>query len=342
LVSFYSSAQKYSFLILRIPFDSTAVPAPDYSRDDSWAARPDMKDNADRVPSGSDLKDEQANAGVDVFFIHPTTYVKQNRVSRQWNADVQDQKINKWTDKSTILYQASVFNGAGRIYAPRYRQAHIGAYFTKDKELAGKVFSLAYSDVSRSFQFYLDHYNQGRPIIIASHSQGTTHAIRLLKEYFDGKPLMKQLVAAYLIGMPVHDSAYAALKPCDAPDETGCLISWQTFARNYYPVDYVLPIKNSLCTNPLLWTTDTLYAPNNLNKGGILKNFNKVIKGLADAQVKNGLLHVSKPHFFGNFIFDNFLFRLKNYHAVDYNLFYINIRENAQLRTKKFLDKNKK
>ena len=53
-------------------------------------------------------------------------------------------------------------------------------------------------DVKAAFQYYLEHYNNGRPIIIASHSQGTTHAKRLLKEFFDGTALQHQLVAAYL------------------------------------------------------------------------------------------------------------------------------------------------
>ena len=38
--------------------------------------------------------------------------------------------INKKTDEKPILYQASAFNEFP-VYAPRYRQAHIRAYFTE-------------------------------------------------------------------------------------------------------------------------------------------------------------------------------------------------------------------
>jgi hypothetical protein len=50
----------------------------------------------------------------------------------------------------------------------RYRQAHLHNFFTKDKEKADKAFDLAYKDLKTAFEFYLQHWNNGRPIIIAS------------------------------------------------------------------------------------------------------------------------------------------------------------------------------
>jgi hypothetical protein len=334
-IFFSGCSGKFTPFILNIPFDSTAVSPPDYSRNESWAALPSEKDNADKVPSCCNFRNEQDSSSVYFFFIHPTSYLNTTNESNQWNASVNDHAVNKKTDEGTILYQASVFNGTGKIYAPRYRQAHIDAFFSNRKEDADKALKLAYNDVKKSFEYYLEHYNHGRPIIIASHSQGTRHAILLLKEFFDGKPLMNQLVAAYLVGMPVYDSLFTVLKPCKDSGETGCYVTWRTFARNYFPPGYKRPVTEAVCTNPLTWTTDSSYAPAGLNKGGILKNFNKVIPGLSDAQVLDGVVRISKPHFPGSF-----LFNLKNYHIVDYNLFYVNIRENALLRKKMFLQQH--
>ncbi len=322
--------------MLTIPFHADAVQAPDYSKSENWAALPSKDDMADRVPEGGNLKNEEDSAAADVFFIHPTSYLKATGKNDQWNADVNDEALNKKTDEASIFYQASVFNGAGKIYAPRYRQVHISSYFTNEHDNAKQAFDLAYSDVKRAFQYYLEHYNSGRPFIIASHSQGTTHAIRLLSEFIDGKPLSKQLVAAYLVGMPVYDTLYAVLKPCNNPNETGCYVTWRTYARDYFPAGYVRPKREAVCTNPLTWRTDSLYASYDLNKGGVLKNFNHIIPKLSDAQVADGVVRINKPHFFGNTFFN-----FKNYHIVDYNLFYINIRENAQLRVKSYLKKNK-
>lgn len=105
---------------------------------------------------------------VDVFFLHPTTMT--SREDTGWNARIDNAGINAKTDYTSILYQASAFNQC-RIFAPRYRQAHIRSYYTTDKTAAQAAFDLAYYDIKESFIYYIEHYNQGRPIIIASHSQ---------------------------------------------------------------------------------------------------------------------------------------------------------------------------
>ena len=148
-----------------------------------------------------------------------------------WNANIDDSKINSKTDKESILYQATVFNKYCRIFAPRYRQANLDAFYTKNKKAANAALDTAYQDVKNAFEYYLKHYNNGRPIIIASHSQGTWHAGRLLKEFFEGKPLQKQLVCAYIIGLPVFTNYFSELKPCEDSTSTGCFVSWRTFRR---------------------------------------------------------------------------------------------------------------
>jgi len=322
--------------ILPKPFSQALTPAaPDYSDVYNWASLPEIADNADKVPDCSGCKDEQSSAAVDVFFVHPTLYLDTTNVSCQWNADLRDAILNTKADQTTILYQASVFNGAGKIYAPRYRQAHISAFYSKKEKDSQAALDLAYSDVRNAFKYYMEQWNHGRPVIIAAHSQGTTHAIRLLQEFFDGQPLQSQLVAAYLIGFAVYDTSFTTIKMCEDSLETGCYVSWRTFAHNYFPAGFVMPKKNAMCTNPLSWTTDSNYVSENFNKGGVLKNFKRIIPNLSDAQVKDGVLRINKPHFFFSP-----LFSYNNYHIVDYNLFYMNIRENAQLRVKKFLDVN--
>ena len=50
-----------------------------------------------------------------------------------WKAEIDNKEINKNTDGKSILYQASVFNKYCRVFAPRYRQANLQAFYTKDK-----------------------------------------------------------------------------------------------------------------------------------------------------------------------------------------------------------------
>ena len=310
------------------------IPAPpDYSNPDHWAALPFRKDSADAVPLDS-WKDAQTDAEVDVFFIHPTTYVGKAG-EKNWNADLQNKKVNVRTDASTIRYQASVFNGTGKIYAPRYRQAHLKSYYTDQKRDAMQALNLAYGDVKTAFLYYLDHYNQGRPFVIASHSQGTDHAKRLISEVVDGSDIQDQLVVAYLVGFAVTENQFKNIQPCTYPEETGCFCSWRTFREGYIPKKIHFPDTNILVTNPVTWDVRKPESSKSEQAGAILRNFYKLYQDLVETKIYKDLLWVNKPKFPFSFMLTT-----KNYHIADYNFFYADIRNNVRARTEAFLEMN--
>lgn len=302
---------------------------PDYSNLYYWAAHPWKKDPSDSTPKP--LKSfYHPDSIADVFFIHPTTLTSKKNL--RWNADIDDTAINKKTDNSTILYQASVFNEQSRVLAPRYRQAHIKAFFINEKE-SEKYFDTAYEDIRNAFIYYLKNFNTGRPVIIASHSQGTKHAARLLKEFFENKPLQNQLVCAYIIGLPVPENYFTTLKPCKDSTSTGCFVSWRTFKRGYTEPDFIAKEKfTAVVINPLSWTSDTALIPSSKNIGGVLLKFNKIIPHTVNANIHHNVLWTSKPNVFGKIFFTK-----KNYHIGDINLFYMNIRQNVKTRISSFL-----
>lgn len=307
-------------------YDARLAPAPpDYADISNWAALPQRNDPADRTPC-PDFPDRQAESAVDVFFLHPTTYTGSQRRERHWNAAADDAAVNQKTDSTTILYQASLFNSAGRIYAPRYRQAHLHAFYTRDTLSADAALDLAYADVKAAFQHYLEHWNQGRPFIIAGHSQGARHGMRLVRDLIENTPLESRLVAAYFVGWPVREGFFTRIKPCETPEETGCFCSWRTWERRYglkhaYERDVI-------CTNPVTWTIrEGEYAPRTASRGAVLRNFCAPYPQLCDAEVYKGVLLCSKPKFPGSI-----LFLRKNYHIGDLNLYYLDVRENARLR----------
>jgi hypothetical protein len=312
----YSGLPQYQF--------SNTTTIPDYRNLNYWAAHPWKKDLSDSVPKV--LQNNYINDSiVDVFFLHPTTLTDKKDTS--WNADINNAAINAKTDYSSILYQATVFNEQCRVFAPRYRQAHIRAFYT-DEKTAAPYFDLAYSDIKAAFDFYLQHINNGKPIIIASHSQGTKHAARLLKEYFDGTPLQNKLVCAYVIGLPVAENYFTTLPACKDGNGTGCFVSWRTYKSGYTEPRFVAnETFKAVVVNPLTWLMDTVKAPKTANKGGVLFNFNKVIPKVVNAQIHGNVLWTSKPDIFGKIFFNR-----KNYHAGDINLFYMNIRENVKQR----------
>jgi hypothetical protein len=304
---------------------------PDYSNLNYWAAHPWKKDLSDSVPREL-LNTYKPDSLADVFFIHPTTLTDKSDSS--WNATIDDAGLNEKTDYSTILYQASVFNETCRVFAPRYRQAHIKSFFIHSPE-SDSAFEIAYADVKAAFEFYLKTYNNNRPIIIASHSQGTKHAARLLKEFFENKPLQTQLVCAYIIGLPVSLDYFSTLKPCADSLTNGCFVTWRTFKRESAEPEFIVKEQfKCVVINPLTWTTTLDFAPSILNKGGILRNFNHVVPHAVSAQIHNNILWSSKPDVPGKIFYTQ-----KNYHVGDINLFYMNIRENISARISAFLKK---
>jgi len=313
--------------------DATPPPSPNYSNPDHWAALPEREDMADVSPGYLKYGYRQKDAKVDVFFVHPTIYVGYRKGEDQWNADVNDVELNKEVDNSTIKNQASAFNLAGRVYAPRYRQAHIYSYYTRNQEAGKKALDFAYQDVKSAFEYYMKHYNKGRPFILASHSQGTTHTGRLMLEMIDNQSIQEQLVAAYIVGIPIPKDSLKSIPLCETPTQTGCYCAWRTWLKEHYPDEYDPEIDKKIAvTNPLTWRTDDMYAPKELNKGAVLRNFNKISKNLVDAQVHQGILWATRPKVFGARFFG------KNYHVGDINLYYMNIRENALERVKAYFD----
>lgn len=317
-------------------FLETSLPtAPDYSKSENWAALPDRIDMADRTPD-STFQDNQSSAHADVFFLHPTTYTGSTKGHDQWNGPIDNKDLNFKTDQSTILYQASIFNGSGRVYAPRYRQAHLHTFYTKqNKKDAEKAYKLAYQDLRQAFHYYLENYNKGRPIIIASHSQGTGHAKTLLKEFFDGKDLQNQLIAAYLVGWPVENDFFENIPACEDETQTGCFCTWRTFKSGYKPKAFWDPSGSVVVTNPLTWKTDDTFASKELNEGAIFYNFNKLYPQSVEAQVFKGILWSNKPKFPGSVFLTK-----RNYHIADYNFYYANVRKNAKQRVDAYLSRD--
>jgi len=307
-------------------FDNSKTPsAPDYSQEKHWSALPTKKDSADALPYGCNLKDGQADAKVDVFFIYPTIYL----TGKRWNADVNKEKLNRRIDKSTIRHQASVFNESCKVYVPRYRQAVLYAYAVLEGS-GKKSLDTAYEDVKKSFEYYLKNYNNARPFIIASHSQGSWHVERLLHDYFDKDSLLrKKLVAVYLIGGPLKKNSYKNIPSCDSASQTGCLVCWNAKKLGVKKNSY---LGNNLeCVNPLTWKRDTVSAPASKNIGSVPYGFKGIDKEYANATISpTGLLWVHKKPKRG-------YVNGKNYHVLDYNLFWMNIRENVKLRIEKYL-----
>lgn len=302
--------------------------APDYAESSNWSVLPFRSDAADVIPK-NEVWISDSLKEVDVFYVHPTIYQK----GPLWNASLDMKRLNRKVDKYPIRLQSSVFNRSCRVYAPRYRQAVVKVFYERNED-GFAALDLAYQDVKRAFQHYLDHYNQGRPFIIAGHSQGTYHTRRLLWEMIDTTALRQQMVAAYVIGFQVNDSMYSNLRMCSNPTETGCYITWMSYKEGYQPSGWWY--RNTESVNPLTWTLDTAFVTIEDYKGSVVLNPKRRIKRSMSARIASvggNVLYVkTKAPWFR---------LMKNLHIADYGLFYHSIRENIEERIAAFQNKEK-
>ncbi len=326
--------------------DPGPPPAPDYAQPDTWAAWPGRPSGADSVAPGLVAASLPEDEKVDVFFIHPTTYLTGRAANARYD---EPGSTATRIDGGVLRFQASVFNACCRIYAPHYRQAEIRAFSGGDDDASRAAFELAYGDVRRAFDYYLEHENRGRPFIIASHSQGSLHAMRLLQERIAGQPVQRRLVVAYVIGYDIPlDIEHAGLPVCRTGTQNGCIISWNTMkegvsdsARQQKRLIWLegsyqhLHGRPLLCVNPLNWSLDGA-APATANLGALpgerpTQELAAPVPELTGARCDEGILHVqiplSKRHGFADA-----LTLLGSYHVFDYNLFYSNIRVNVRDR----------
>lgn len=316
-------------------FDAAAVPpAPDHAGTAAWVAHPALPAAADPGrwrPAG--VAPAEGRPPVAVFFVPPTAYLARSR----WNAPIDDAETNERLDRF-VRMQASVFNGIGEVWAPRYRQMTFGGFFRPPAEQAPAL-ALAYGDVERAFDAFLTAQPPDRPLILAGHSQGARHLLHLLKARRSA--LEGRLVAAYAVGWPValpEDPAAIGLPACAAPESTGCLLSWQSYAADgeldralegFRIVPDIegrpLGTRPMLCINPLTGTPAA--AGPDRNRGTLIDNALQPRRTGARCAPSGLLLIEPNVRDIGSFVLPG-----GNYHAYDYSLFWADIRADAAAR----------
>lgn len=288
---------------------------PDYSNGASWIFRSETRDKP-----------------VDLFFMHPTTYFD---TADGMNADLKNDAVNA-ASNSVAKHQTGVFVDSCNLFAPRYRQASISV-LGLEEELKDRHLKVGLGDMKSAFLYYMAHYNQGRPVILAGHSQGSNLSLWFL---LDGSFPMEKLLAAYLIGWSVteNDLERLGLPLAGTPDQTGCIITWNTISQGgKSPV-----IKEgALGVNPLSWTVDTRFVPEDKNLGAVIQMPDSAIKRIplftgARIDPSLGGLVIPVPSI------DSLLNHGMGpgvYHGYDYDFFYENLRENVRLRCLAWFEK---
>ena len=297
----------------------------DYANPDNW------------LKAESDGEQE-----VDVFYIYPSNYTP--AAGEPSIGDIDNAGMRQGA-QAIYERQATAFKTSCNIFAPYYRQVD-GTFclnLTTEQEWS-LIRYQASQDLTRALDYYFDNWNNGKPFILAGHSQGSENVLALLQDYFHQdvahKALLHRMVAAYAIGFSVTDE-YLAANP-DIPfaerhNDTGCIVSWNTEGPankgKYNAV--VKPHAHSI--NPIYWVTDDTYVPASENLGSLTSVEEGIVEpGIADAQLdlERGVVVVSteaaKP--FAIPAAMQALFGPESYHGQDYGFFYGDLRRNAEMR----------
>jgi len=342
--------KKYTSLILTLLLSSVYVGcgsdnsnAIDYSNSENWLSLPAATDH-----------------NVDVFYVYPTEYFATTQ---------EDPLIGPINDpgmvagaKNAFQKQATAFETIGNIYAPYYRQAdaiRVLSLPTID-DVYGVISGIPASDVTAAFDYYIDNYNNGRPFILASHSQGSTVVALLLEDYMKHHPLIyKRMIAASAIGWsftPDYFDRNPHLKFADSPDDTGVIISYNTQGPAFKGAKNPVVFPGAMAINPITWSRgeELASAAQNLgslrldSSGQVVIPVQATLMNYADAQITHIdamtsevdpssdtvvvlCSKVNPASVNSNLPPEGF------YHNYDYPFYYEDIRVNAANRTERFL-----
>lgn len=314
---------------------------PDYTLTESWIARPGVADDPTSWRPG-DRAPAVGARHAHTFYIYPTTYLLGDR----WNAPVRPGADTQMRTRLFVQSQASAFADVSNVWAPRYRQAAYGAFLLASED-ADQALGLAYADVSAAFDEFLRRIPASEPIILAGHSQGALHLMRLLEER--KADIAGRVAAAYVVGWPISRSAdlpALGLPACAAPEQTGCILSWMSFRDPANP-SLILdgwekaPAANGgerrradiLCVNPIAGRDGAAAAPAD-NPGTLVPTGDlssaDLVEGVVGAHCENGLLKLDGDvPSLGRYVLPG-----NNYHVYDYALFWGAIARDSGRRVK--------
>lgn len=306
---------------------------PDYNCADAWMLRPSQPDKS-----------------VDVFYVYPTAYFKTPGGPAVCPYTHPAMQIRA---REHVRTKGSVFEPYCNYYVPFYPQACVETIVENSAESQQVLTNGPAASVIAAFDTYINHYNHGRPFILAGHSQGSLMLQFLLSIYFKKFPhYLEQMVAAYVIGFSVTRdwlSENPHLQFARGRNDTGVIISYNTEAPGVTGRNITL-LKNACCINPINWCCDDTPASSSESLGSqlIIRNSSGVLQEIrqvphyADAVInpERGVVICSTA--------DTSLFQVIGseayfpegiLHTGDYPLYYYDLQQNGKDRIDAFLKK---
>ena len=311
--------------------------------------QPEIIDYSDKV---NWLAFPEITKDVDAIYIYSTSYIESSFDDGATNYVPIDNLEMILRANGEYETNATVFDESCNVFAPYYRQVgmkYAGEVSKKYGSIEPALAGLSYTDIKAALDYYFENCNNGRPFIIAGHSQGSAMVKYVLKNYFkEHQDYYKRMVAAYPIGFSITKDdleQYPYLKFATGESDTGVIISYNTEgpknieenARN------VVVLPGAMSINPLNWKLDETYASASENKGSLVHNKEtgerEFVDLGVDAQINlaRGVIvtNTTAPVTEGKDFFGP-----ASFHENDYSFFYKNLQENVAKRIAAYKNNN--
>ena len=307
----------------------------DYSQAENWLDVPAamVKDGVLDATAADSLK------AVDVFYVYPTVtgFRPETEV-----VDMTDTIMIAGAQEVRQI-QTAVFDESCNVFMPYYRQISMPKPGSDYQTIINYVSQF---DITDALDYYLTNLNQGRPFIIAGHSQGASTVIALLENYMTKHPeALSRMVAAYPIGFAVTKDwlAKTGLKFAEGATDTGVIVSWNTEGPGNKEADNMTLALGGISINPINWKRDDTYADVKENLGSLTVEGKLVTPGIADARVDTVrgcvIVTTADAKLYAIPAEGAQMFGPECYHLHDYGFFFNNLKQNVADRIKAFMEK---
>ena len=207
---------------------------------------------------GEQLQSSIKESYPDVFYLLPVCIMTgADKTGHQhFNADP-TRADHKEAWKLSAELADTIFATHANLFLPYYRQPTFEGLKKKNAKKAGQI---AVRDAIDAFDYYIKHFNNGRPFILAGFSYGGKMITEILKHMDDDT--YSRLIAAYVIGygitakdtMKQRGHRISHIKLAQDSTSHGVTINFNS-VTSIKAISPLLCHKNIGCINPISWTT---------------------------------------------------------------------------------------
>lgn len=239
--------------------------------------------------------------------------------------------------QAIIRMECTMLARFGRIYAPYYRQANLGAFALVTPSglvTQAEILDTAVTDIIAAFEYYMQYNNNGKKVILFGHSQGANVLSMMLRKFEANPtqyPYLNKIFLSVLVGVEAGPFAiqtqdtggwFKSTPICQAPSDTGCVCTWGLH-------------RNGTNWKSILPTNKVAYNVNLKNKGYLYTTLDSTKHEV----LIDPLIYSSSPTPVGSmFPNSSFYFPGSNYYNVNTTYIYYSNKYSVSVSRKSSLD----